>query len=655
MHWLKLILLLIALPCLICVSSQAATVVSGYIGSHKRSFPVREISTVSTYAVAGPADYLAVTEVYPDTSSPVEYAYCIAAQGTGSYERRHKSVGFGPTTYFIRVNRSPIGTIKVTNRGKTPIRIASVRAIARPELEKLAKGDSFRILGTTDAGRDEGGRLVEQIAKGITPLPKYRITTGFSAEIRYANQSAENVRKEIERCADWSRRHSLPAMLGLISWWSGTPLWISDEQGGQFGDIKYQQICYTPDVEQPEDPALRALLGERFSNHYCLSIPNQWSSTAWLTMNSKALNDYRYKRFGEVAAALRDVCKGDSKWIDNFYLENEPRYWDTDCEAGNDKRKPAQMWADFNPFAVSAARKDGVELDPRDGLSETELLWLFRNVGAYNQETVDAANRALKSSGFALPIYTHSLQHRGMFPGGGIGHPASEWAYATGARTGIEGIWSQPSDFARLREWGRWANVNREEADGRHLDEHLWDLRVTYMMGADLYNSYNWDALGEGRFFGYVKEFLDSLPVVTLPAAGVKQIDASSVRIESRSKLQAFTAIRIPAVAQKAVTGTLRCEVIDNHGSLLGMSCRPISLAAGASLPSIDFAEPVELVRRDNAVVKLAVLDSKGKPVPGAIRISLDPDSAVEISLNLVTQRALSLSVIAQASRKSQP
>lgn len=649
MQFLKITLPLIAVVFALCGACEAGTVVNGYIGCHRLSFPVREVASTATFTAKGPADYVAITEIYPDTAGSAEYHYSISGKGLATCERSHRGIGFGPETFFVRAKSASVGTIKLTNLGKTPVRITRVWTLTQTQLDKLLAKDSFRILGSTNAGGDDGEKLVEEIANGITPLPKYHISAGFSGEIRYANQPPDRVRAEIERCANWSKKYSLPAMIGLVSWWSGTPLGQPDGQGANFGNIKYQQVCYTPETEQPEDASLRALLGDRYDRHYCLSVPNQWSSTPWLTMNSRSLNDYRYKRMSEAAAVLKDVCKGDSKWIDNVYLENEPRYWDSQMEGGNSKRKPVQMWADFNPFTIEAAKKDGVDLNPADGLSDEELLWLFRNVGAYNQETADAAGNTLKSNGFHLPVYTHSLQHRDMFPGGSLGHPASEWAFATGARTGIEGMWSQPSDFARMREWGRWANVNREENDGRHIDEHLWDLRVAYMMGADLYNSYNWDAIGEGRFFAYVREFLESLPVVTLPAAGVKQIDASSIALESRSKLQAFTSVKLPAVVTKAVRGTARLTITDNSGRLIGMASQALDLDSGKPLPAFDFADPVQLPRQDSATARLEILDGKSRPVTDAVRITLDPATPVELSLDLRTQRALSLAVIGRA------
>lgn len=649
MHFLRFALPIAAFACLLCASAGATTVLTGYVGSHKLSYSVAETSSVISES-HGPADYLAITEVYPDVPGSAEYHYSVEAKSIGSYERRRRGIGFGPETYFIRAKNGSSGAVSLRSLSKEPFRLLPMWSVKQAELDKLLAKDSFRILGLASAS-DDGEKLVKLLAENLKPKPEYHISTGFSAEIRYANQPADRVRRDVENCAKWSKQYSLPAMLGLVAWWSGTPLWESDGQGGRFGDIKYQQVCYAPDSEQPEDANLKALLGDRYNRHYCLSVPNQWSSTPWLTMNSRALNDYRYKRMDEAVALLKETGKGNARWIDSIYLENEPRYWDTDCEAGNDKRHAGTLWADFNPLVIEAAKKDGIDLNPSDGLSNEELLWLHRNVGKYNQECVDAVNKSLGRNGLAsgLPVYTHSLQLKEMFPGGRVGHPASEWAYASGVRSGIEGMWSQPSDFARTREWGRWANVNREENDGRHIDEHLWDLRVTYMMGGDLYNSYNWPTIGAQRFFDYVNEFLRELPVVTLPPAEIRAA-GSSIEIKTPMKLQAFTGLTVSAGVLKPGVSEVRLVVNDKDGRLIG--CSRIAVKPGRSVLSFEFAEPVESPCRETAVLKLEAFDKHGKLVADGISFAeQSPASDVKLSLDLRTQRALSLAVIARAGR----
>ena len=652
-HCFRLILLI--LVCAFTASAYAdnRSVVSGYVGSHKLSYSICEGTSLRFHDPGKTAEYLAVTEVYPDAPGSAEYHYTVSADGIGTYERRHRGIGFGPETYFIRVKRKHVGVITIKSLSSAPIRILNVWTITQAEMNKLLAADRFQILGLAPAS-DDGESLVRMLAENLHPKSDHNISVGFSAEIRYANKDSNGVKREIENCARWSKKYSLPAMVGLVSWWSGTPLTMSDGEGGHFGDIKYQQVCYDPVMEHPEDSALAALLGDRYNRHYCLTVPNEWSSTPWLTMNSRRLNSYRYGRIDEAVEMLSRTNGGNRNWITNFYLENEPRYWDTQIEAGNDKRpRSGTMWADFNPTTVADAKRDGIDLNPADGLSSAELHWLHRNVGRYNQECADAVNKSLRRYGFAaaMPVYTHSLQFRDMFPGGAIGHPVSEWAYAVGARTGLEGMWSQPSDFSRVREWGHWANINREENDGRHIDEHLWDLRVDYMMGGDLYNSYNWNAIGGERFFAYVNEFLGNLPVVTEPPSEAKSAADGSIMLKTPMKLQAFTGLRAPVEITKGTARQVRLNVLDGSGRLIGSSTIRVASQIGTSVLFFDYAQLVESPCRDKATLKLHALDGQGKQIADAARFTDQSASEMKLSLDLRTQRTLSLAVIAHAAR----
>ena len=370
-------------------------------------------------------------------------------------------------------------------------------------------------------------------------------------------------------------------------------------------------------------------------------------------MNSPVLNQYRAKRLEESIGLLKEVSEGSATWIKGIYVDNEPRYWDTDCEAGNPKSIRKVLWADFNPFVVEDAKKDGVALDPSDGLSDAELTWLHRNVGKYNQNTVDAANKAIAAHEFAqsVPLYTHSLQHRRMFPGAAINHPASEWAYANGARTGIEGMWSQPSDFYRVREWGPWSNLNREENDGHDIDDHLWDLRVAYMTGADLYNSYNWHAIGAQRFFDYVKEFLAEFPIVTLPPAEARYVDRGSLKIKTPMKLQAFTQVELPVKVTKKLTGAAFLGVAFDDGQAFVSQQQAIALTPASKTLTIDFPTAAECPCDKEALLVLYVFDAKGKMALGFVGFTPESANGVKLSLDLKTQRALSLAVIGKAKR----
>lgn len=644
---LLLVRLVVGLLLIACSAIAAEAVsLSGYIGSHHNIYPVSNNLVPESAHNRGKSGYIAITEVYPDTPSGAQYHYTVRGGGF-EYERRNRGAGFGPETFFIKADQ-PAGSLSSRSKSSSDApRFSSDgwRVFTKEELDEIMARDNFRILGLVHSLDTKSEHLVKMLAEQIHLDPKRRISKGFSAEIRFANQSPERVAAEIQNCADWAAKYEIPAMLGWVSWWSGTPLRMPDGEGKTFGDIKYQQICYAPNSEQPEDVQLKELLGDRYNNHYCLSAPNQWSNTPWLTMNSSSLNQYRYKRADEALEALKKISNGDVQWVDNIYLENEPRYWDTLCEDGNPKRKIGELWADFNPLTVAAAKADGVDLNPADGLSAQELSWLFRNVGAYNQEFADALNKSLRSHNISLPVYSHSLQHKYMFPGESIGHAASEWAYVDGTRSGLEGLWMRISDFARIREWGRWANVNREENDGHHTDAHLWDLRVTYMMGADLYNSYNWDSIGAQRVIDYINEFIQELPTVTLPVAEAKPV-AGGVVIKTPQKLQAFTSITLPITVGK--TREARVRIIDPSGNFLASSTS--KLFADDKKVVFDFPNPVEVCSNQSAIVTVETkIGQKDEFTPVAIQLTDCPGGGVIVSLDMLTQRALSLAIIARA------
>ncbi|MGI6294549.1 MAG: hypothetical protein ACOX3G_00515 [Armatimonadota bacterium] len=641
----RLVILIIASAGVAFASSYEDNL-SGFIGSHNRIFAVSNKLGPHSPSEKNKSGYIAITEVYPDKPGCAEYHYTVSGSGL-EYERRRRGIGFGPETFFIKTSQ-PVNSLSIRSASANSAPVFSSSGwwvVSQKELDTLLAADRFRVLGLVHPEETDAVEgYVKMLADGIRPKARYGIGIGFSAEIRFANRSEEKVLAEIKTCADLAAKYNIPVFLGWVSWWSGTPVGVPDSEGGKFSDIKYQQICYAPKTELPEDEALKALLGDRYDTHYCLSVPNQWSNTPWLTMNSAVLNQYRYKRLDEAVAMLQKQNGGDLGWIEAFYLENEPRYWDTLCDDGNSKRELGELWADFNPLVVEAAKEDGVDLNPADGLSSEELTWLFRNVGVYNQECVDAVNNSMSKYGIKKPVYTHSLQHRYMFPGDTIGHPASEWAYADRARAGLEGLWSHPSDFARVREWGRWANINREENDGHHTDVHLWDLRVCYMMGGDLYNSYNWYCIGAQRVIDYINEFITELPVVTLPPAE-SAITDGAVTIKTPMKLQAFDRLTLPL--QTSSSGTANLRIVDTETGFLASSS--VAVSAGSNDVVFDFPTPVELPYSRCAVLKLQIVDSKGREVDYVLPAGAESHYGIKLALDLRQQRALSLAAIARA------
>jgi len=171
------------------------------------------------------------------------------------------------------------------------------------------------------------------------------------------------------------------------------------------------------------------------------------------------------------------------------------------------------------------------------------------------------------------------------------------------------------------------------------------------MLGADLYNSYNWHAIGAQRFFDYVKEFLAEFPIVELAPAEARFVDRASLKMKTPMKLQAFSRLEVQVKVTKKIAGAAFLGIAFDDGWCFISQQQPISLQPGIRTLGIDFATPAEIPHDKEALVALSVFDSKGKMVPDAVVFTPESAQAIKLILDLRTQRALSLFVINNAKR----
>lgn len=641
------ILTLIALMSVMQTGMQASIEVKGVIGDTDITISALDISVKGVYICNIPSNtkLIRVIEVYPDSVTQPRYRYSLYAGKRLIYKRDYTGKGFGTVSSFVAIPDSVNAkSIRLQNDSDIPIKIAKMSAVSGTELAEIEKNDTFGLLGLLPSyqGVDIEAKWIKVLADG---LPKAEgIYRGFSSEIPYAAWGDDTLRSMIDRHVAYAAKYGLSYLPSFVSWWAATPLAIPDGKGGKFGDIKYQQICWSLDDNTDEGTEFRALLGSRWNIHYGLTIPNEWSNVPWMTMNSPDYNNYRHKRLDWTLKEFFKHTAQSKIDVKGIYLENEPRYWDTICEASNNKRSWKTCWADFNPFVIADAKKDGVDIDPSNGLDYTERMWLHRNVARYNQGVVDQARSTMRSIGVgpSMPVYPHSLQLLG-FPGDEIGHSMSEWAYVKGAYTGLEAIWTKLSDFDRVREWGSWTNLNREENDGRDIMEHLWDLRVSYAKGSRLYNSYNWNNVGAERVFAYMKQFLDNLPSVKLVQPQFTKTGADSASFKISPDVQGLNQVSINLNSVQAVDGGIEAAVYNSKGALIGYAQSDSSLKPGLNNVAFNFAEAFELAQNETGTLRISQIG--GKPIDG-----IDLTNA-EFSFDIKRERMQSLYVIQHAKR----
>ena len=509
---------LAALPCGAAPAGPSPVQLGVAVGTVGETFTVSRIPPAGEIPLSvtnpGEGGAFLVRTVIADDLATHSYNFELSAGGATVHRRGGMTRGLGRRTFFVSANHPALGEattpgLVLHNRADEPLFLEEVRAVPHfaDWLSRPPPPDDFTMAFLLDENHLDSS--FEGLA-GLTSAPAVRKAAAL--EVRYGNDKLERLRARLTEVRAGCDRLRLGFVAGMVSWWAGTPPEVVKRRD-------FQQVCWSETDTLDEGQELRDLLGDRWDLRYGFSTPNMWANCPWQTMNHPELNALRRARLGPAARVVEEAM-GDV--IVAYYAENEPAYWA--WEEGDHKYpvKRKNLWADFNPHAVAAAQADGVALDPKDGLSHEERLWLLGNAARYMQDAVDT----LTSAGPRARIYSHALlaQH---FPFAGTDrhHPYAEVARVRGAATGLETLWRTDLDgLLRVREWGPWGCVNREENDGMGLEWHLAMLQAEFMLGADLFNSYNWTAINQGgRAVGYFNAFLDNLTGGGIVVAGERR------------------------------------------------------------------------------------------------------------------------------------
>ena len=522
------------------VQGGSGEVVTALVGTISESTPCRiSLSSLnSAFQIdlvkqPGQTFTVQIQEVYPPDSPGVRYTYRIDASGRTIYSRDHVGLMCGTTSYFVNVDDPALVsasriTLSFTNlRSGSPFRIAAVWLYSdfSSYLTTSRFSTPFYLTplvkeATSDLGvEQEVSYLKANLHPSISD-----VRLGFSAEHYYMLRDADTSWAEFQRYLSYGKLYEMAYLPLFVSWWGGTPN-NDDAYGGHFTDPQYQQVCWSDTDTYDEGQSLKDLLGSRWDLRYGWTVPNAWSNTPWLTMNSPVLNDARAKAIGSNLLLLDSVVDsanmGFADYLLGIAMENEPRYWDYQCpDAGYYPVLRQNLGGDYNPLVVADAARDGIVLDPADGLTYAERLWLHSNVANYMQQTYEAYALYLKSLNMSFvhssvdspwhEVYSHGSTGS-LFPMGPVTtyHPGMEWNRLQGCRAGLEGLAHPAAGYlSRAREWGRWAQVNSEENTGTSTSLHLRDLRACYAFGARFYNFYNWQAVNSaGAWTSYVQSF----------------------------------------------------------------------------------------------------------------------------------------------------
>lgn len=360
---------------------------------------------------------------------PESFGYAVRVNGEEIYFRTYEEVGSGPNHYFVEFDRGLLGrggrfTLSFHSEAEAPFNLAQIWVY--PDFAGwMAEQEVYRKMGLRIgnapvlAGMQPGDDRMEvarRLVELYGSLESYDF--GFYSGVPYARRSFEDLIRQLDTALEISAGLGVPYDFMFSSWW-GLANVAPDGKGGYFSDLIYESLRYDAQSDR-----LRP------------SFPNQWGNTLWPTMNNDHLNLVNNHRIEQLARYLADrraglAGTGTPIPAAAIYAEHGPSFA-----------------MDFNPAAVEAARRDGVDMDPRNGDIREMGLWMQKNYARYFEQQVPTYRAGfgrgdiLVDRGVVTPpedpyvdnIYTHGFW--------GMGYPLHDRKHAHWQSNFNEGMWN---------------------------------------------------------------------------------------------------------------------------------------------------------------------------------------------------------------------
>lgn len=463
-------------------------------------FKPREIS----YRMKVPASgkwTLEVQEINDDRRNGDRTLYRVLVDGKSVHLRDHVDDGPGLMTYFVDVPATgkSFATVTLRDTSGYGMRIRSLRVY--DDFETYCEQNRFMLpmvicpRFTRFLAHQEGD--VEKLDRWIEVFEKAgaRDSIGFAVDFPYLQQGPEHVQKLADAVGRLVLEKNVPFVPGYPTTWSFSPLNTPDGKGKTFRAIEYQQIAWSK-FDNYHDPGLKEYMDACkpgwYDVRYGLTTPNHWSSTPWLTMNNPVLNEARSNGIADAIGRLNPWIqtmeqRGMGGNLIGMIGEDEPVYWTKIVDVFpdgygrvNDGVPRTDMLMDFNWGVIQDAAKDGVTLDPSDGLDEREKMWLHLNPAKFNRMISNTIRDNLRKE--AIVVEGDRIEFpkddRGagnyVYWVGGRGYPLEDrfhpiWEQAVYAEAGV-GLGPDPAPYLRARELGRTACSDYES----HRDNNAY-------------------------------------------------------------------------------------------------------------------------------------------------------------------------------------
>lgn len=361
------------------------------VGDYQTSYPCRtltgtgsELSFTINEIKSGEVLTMEVEEIHLRTDKRI--AYTIYINDKKSYYRTYIPCSDGPNHYFFEVPSDIVkgkNNIRVRIVSNTDQEIRFERIWAFSDLKTTLNEEKVYkkmpvVLMFNEVPNNIDVDSIKKLIESYQCDDMYEI--GLCWEIQYMQWGKEKTETYLNNVISASAATGAPLYLGIDSWWSGTPSG-PDGEGGLWQDFIYNQVTYDP-------------LNQDGRGTWKFTTPNVWGNTPWLSMNNNTYNKARVSRIKETVNYIKNISakfaiNGKELPAIHVYTENEPIYWPINWTKYDFLETPGGV-GDFSPLVMADAKKDGVTLDPTDGLSDKEALWMFKNLHKYISEVGSA-------------------------------------------------------------------------------------------------------------------------------------------------------------------------------------------------------------------------------------------------------------------------
>jgi len=369
---------------------------------------------------------------------PEAFGYTVLVNGKEVYFRTYQELGAGPNHYFVEVpkeflrGRSPL-EITLRHDGGGPFSISKIwvyedffEKVAKPEkvfrpMAIIFPTSSIRLEGESDANRLQGEGVelqrIQKMRAAYSGFQDYGPVGFLNFAGGYGHIDPEEGREELLSQIDLSSETGMPG-LWIVNGtgWGGKPTG-TDGRGGYFSDIQYTHTIY--------DPALGT---------YRASWPNMWSNTPGAALRNPVMNAFLEKRFQQLMHGIQEQLA----WLRLKGQPAQPMI----------VREFAPASGEISQAVIEAAARDGVTLDPTDGMSFEESLWMHRDAVRTWQEFADSSQRnigrdiAIVDQGKLLLPEEQFFDNLYAHPDFLTDKPMNDPRWGGGQHGMVDGLWS---------------------------------------------------------------------------------------------------------------------------------------------------------------------------------------------------------------------